>query len=242
MAVERPTESITRISGADLSAKQFFFVKLDSSGHAVVAGDGEAAIGVLQDGLITSGVACNIMTLGITKVSAGGSITAGNNVASDAAGEAVAASGSDAILGVALESASDGDLFSMLLVTRSSSGSNSGMIISIPIKLSKLADGDIVTALVPGISGKITKVQFVVTDPVTTADKLATLNLEIGTTNVTGGVISLTSANCTPLGAVVAGTAVSANNTLAAASELSVEAASVTAFVEGEGVLIITVQ
>jgi hypothetical protein len=69
---------------------------------------------------------------------------------------------------------------------------------------------------------------------------LASLNLEINAVNLTGGVISLTSANCTPLGAVIAGTAITANNTFGATDTISVEASSVTAFVEGEGVLLLT--
>lgn len=116
-----------------------------------------------------------------------------------------------------------------------------GRIISIPITLAQLANGDVLTAWTPGFSGKIVKVEFAVTVPVTTAAKAATLNLEIGTTNLTGGVVSLTSANCTPLGAVIAGTAVTAANSFGPTDTLSVEAASVTTFVEGAGVLLVTV-
>lgn len=115
-------------------------------------------------------------------------------------------------------------------------------VVSIPITLANITGaGDVVTTWTPGFAGRIEALNFVVTTAVTTAAKLATLNAEIGTTNVTGGLVALTSANCTPLGAVVAGTAVTAANSFGAADTVSIEAASVTAFSEGAGVLLITV-
>jgi len=119
---------------------------------------------------------------------------------------------------------------------------NDVVYLNLPIKLAKLANGDVVTEFRPGVAGAIEDVQFIVTDPATTAAKAATLNLEIGTTNLTGGTVALTSANCTPLGAVVAGAAITAGNVLARESKLSVEASSVTAFAEGEGVLVIRIR
>jgi hypothetical protein len=109
--------------------------------------------------------------------------------------------------------------------------------ISIPITLSKLADGDIVTTLTPGFNGRIKGADFIVHDPATTGSKASTLNFEIGTTNLTGGTIALTSANCTPLGKVVAAAAITAGAGFTATDTISVEAASTTSFVEGTGVL-----
>jgi hypothetical protein len=51
---------------------------------------------------------------GVVKVKAGGIITAGNAVASDANGEAIVAASDDMRLGVALETAADGDVISVL--------------------------------------------------------------------------------------------------------------------------------
>lgn len=117
-------------------------------------------------------------------------------------------------------------------------------VLSIPISLAQVASGDVVTNLTVQGHGHITQVAFVVTEAVTTAAKAATLNLEIGNpgTNVTGGVIALTSANATPLGKVIVGTAITANNEVADGDVISVEAASVTAFTEGRGVLLITIE
>jgi hypothetical protein len=116
-------------------------------------------------------------------------------------------------------------------------------VLSFPIDLAQIAGtGDVVTNYPLQGNGRITQVAFVVTVPVTTAAKAATLNLEIGSTNLTGGVVALTSANATPLGKVIVGTAVTANNTFSDGDTLSIESAAVTAFVEGRGVLLVTVE
>lgn len=114
---------------------------------------------------------------------------------------------------------------------------NDIVLIQAPIDLASIAGaGDVMTDIRPGVYGKIEYWEFVVTKPVTTAAKAATLNLEIDTTNVTGGTIALTSAAATPLGKVIAqGSDITGNNTLTPESTLSIEAASVTAFAEGQG-------
>lgn len=99
---------------------------------------------------------------------------------------------------------------------------------------------DVVTSWVPGFRGRILKIDFYVDVPVTTAAKAATLNAEIGTTNLTGGTVGLTSANCTPMGAKVSGAAVTGANVFDEDDAISIEAASVTAFAEGSGTLVIT--
>ena len=121
--------------------------------------------------------------------------------------------------------------------------STSQFIVSIPIKLAKITGaGDVLTGYTPGFAGKILSAAFAVTDPVTTGAKAASLNLEINATDVTGGVIALTSANSTPLGAVVAGSAITAANAFDANDTISIEASAVTAFAEGEGVLLLTIE
>lgn len=115
--------------------------------------------------------------------------------------------------------------------------------LSIPIVLASVAGaGDILTNYLLGFAFKILTVDCRVVTPATTVSRSFAINLEIGTTNLTGGVVSLTTANCTTLGAAIAGTAVTAANTGTAADTLSVEAASVTAFAEGEVVLLVCVQ
>lgn len=110
------------------------------------------------------------------------------------------------------------------------------------IDLTKLANGDVLTTITPGFAGRVLAVDFFVHAAVTTAAKAADINIEIGTTNLTGGVVGLTSDNCTPAGAKVAGSAVTADNTFSASDTISIEAANVTAFVEGSGWLVLTLQ
>ena len=70
----------TMIAGADLSAAQFTFVKMNTTDRTVVAaGNGEAAFGVLQNDPV-SGAAAAVCTHGRTLVEAGGTLTAGDLV------------------------------------------------------------------------------------------------------------------------------------------------------------------
>lgn len=116
-------------------------------------------------------------------------------------------------------------------------------VITLPIQLAAIAgNGDVVTDWTPDFSGSIISSDFQVSTPVTTAAKAATLNIEIDGVDVTGGVIALTSANATPLGKVISGTAITAGNAFEAGETVSIEASGVTAFVEGAGNLILTVR
>lgn len=118
---------------------------------------------------------------------------------------------------------------------------NSRIPFVIPLPpLAGITAADIVTEMYPGIAGVIEYWEFVTTVAVTTAAKAATLNLEIDTTNVTG-TLALTSAGLATKGTVV-GAACTAANTLTKESKLSVEAASVTAFAEGEGYLVVYIR
>jgi hypothetical protein len=101
------------------------------------------------------------------------------------------------------------------------------------IPLADIANGDLLTEWVPGFAGRITDFLAHVQKAATTADKASTLNIEIETTDLTGGVLALTSANCTPRGAQVAASAITANNAFTATQKISVEASSTTAFIEG---------
>jgi len=99
--------------------------------------------------------------------------------------------------------------------------------------LADIADGDLLTAFVPGFAGTLVAFDAWVEKAATTAAKASSLNLEIGATNTTGGVVALTSANCTPKGVKVAGSAITGANAFSATDAISIEAASTTAFVEG---------
>jgi hypothetical protein len=115
--------------------------------------------------------------------------------------------------------------------------------ISIPIDLPSLANGNVCpVAYTPGYAFKILSATFSVTKPVTTAAKASTLTMNIGATPITGFSIALTSANCTPVGNLVASTQITAANTGVTASTVTLVAGSTTAFVEGQGVLLLKIQ
>jgi len=114
------------------------------------------------------------------------------------------------------------------------------LVLPIPA-LSALANAQVLR-LDPGFAGKITAINFRVgASPVTTGAKAATLTAQVAGTPVTGGVVGLTSANCTPAGAQVAGSAVTALNTFTAVQAIEVAVSGVTAFVEGTGYIEFTV-
>lgn len=103
-----------------------------------------------------------------------------------------------------------------------------------------LANGDVLTTWTPGYKFKVLAFDAFCAKPVTTGAKAATLNLEIGTTDLTGGVISLSGTYAQ--GAAQAGTAVTAANTGSNSATISVEASSVTTFVEGAFWLVVKIQ
>lgn len=130
-----------------------------------------------------------------------------------------------------------------LLVNLDIQDGNEVEVLTLPVfAMAGIANGDVVTEIRPGIAGTIEHWEWVQGVPVTTASRAATLNLEIDTTNVTGGTIALTSAACTPLGRVIPGSAITGANVLTRESRLSVEASSVTAFAEGSGYLLIRIR
>jgi hypothetical protein len=116
-------------------------------------------------------------------------------------------------------------------------------VTSLYVDVAKITAADLVTNYVFGFKGRILAVDFVVMSAVTTGSKAATLTTKLvsgsTTTALTGGVLALTSANCTPAGTVVSGTAITALNSFAAGDGLTISASSVTAFVEGAGYLML---
>lgn len=109
-------------------------------------------------------------------------------------------------------------------------------VLNYAIDLASIANGTIL-AFKPGFGGRITRVEFNVAKPVTTGAKLSTLTPNIAGVAVTGGVLSLTSAACTPTGTNVAGSAVTALNQFGAQDTISIVASATTAFSEGTGTL-----
>lgn len=120
MAVMQSRDTRTFIAGEDLSAAQFKFVTLEADGQVDLAdADGERAVGVLLN-QPTAGKAATVAMTGKVLVVAASAITAGDEIAVDAAGEAQelsdSASATAVTLGYALEDAVDGQIFAMELI------------------------------------------------------------------------------------------------------------------------------
>jgi len=109
---------ITLVAGEDLSNKMYYLVKLNSNGNAVLCGNNEIAIGIL-DGKPKTGERSAVNILGTSQVVAGGAIPVGSKVISDANGKAITLSsnaGTYNVIGIALQSAgSDGEIIEILI-------------------------------------------------------------------------------------------------------------------------------
>lgn len=119
---------------------------------------------------------------------------------------------------------------------------NAAETIPFPVDLADVSAADVVSGIRLGIDGYIENIEWIQRTPVTTAAKAATVSLKIGSTAVTGGAVALTSANCTPLGARVAGTQITGANRITKKDALSLVAASVTTFVEGRGTFYVRIR
>jgi len=120
MAYGIPVLDISLEAAADLQENQYHFAVVDADGYAALSGDGEAAIGVLQNkpGEATdeAGEAASVRVYGVSKVYAGEVIVPGNEVASNLNGEAKVAGAGDRVLGVALLGGADEEIISILVV------------------------------------------------------------------------------------------------------------------------------
>jgi len=107
------------VAAADLSAKQFHFVKLASATTVnVCSAITDKPIGILQN-TPTSGQSAEIAIFGISKVVADGTLAAGNIIgtSSDSQADAIT-SGTDTtvfVMGQAIEAAAAGNIVTMFL-------------------------------------------------------------------------------------------------------------------------------
>lgn len=106
MAYEQDVEIRSVNAAADLSTKQFYGVKINSSGLlALCDAAGENVYGVLQNKPDAAGRAASVAVSGITKAIAGGVIAPGATVAVNASGKFVDAS--EAVVDTQAGSATD---------------------------------------------------------------------------------------------------------------------------------------
>lgn len=100
--------------------------------------------------------------------------------------------------------------------------------------LASLANSQVFAIALP-FAFKLNSIGMRIRTAATTAAKLATITGQVNGVAVTGGVISLTSANATPSGTLVAGTSITGANTGTAGQTVGAAISSVTAFIEGDG-------
>lgn len=107
MAYEQPGFSFTLPAGADFSGgAQFRFCDVSALGKAVNPTNNGSVVGVRQTKSQTD-EAATVVHSGISIVEAGGAVNAGDRVATNAVGQAVAAAGAGTVVvGRALETAS----------------------------------------------------------------------------------------------------------------------------------------
>ena len=110
-------------------------------------------------------------------------------------------------------------------------------------QLNTLANAAFISTWIPGFKFRLLEIKFIVDAPATTAGKAATLTTAISGVNTTGGVLSLTSANCTPTGTVVATTApITALNSGSSVDSITITGSGVLTFIQGNGWLVIKIQ
>jgi hypothetical protein len=119
MATESPLihDGAQTTASGDMSAKQFYAVVLTAARVVGLPTSISALMyGVLQN-KPKSGQVCDVALFGITKASAGGTITAGSLVEAQSGGQlfAYTAGASAPTLGYALEAASASQIFTMFL-------------------------------------------------------------------------------------------------------------------------------
>lgn len=88
MAFEIPLFQHSFVAGGDLSAKQYHFVKLNTSGQVVIcAAATDKPVGILQNAPASGGVA-EVMLAGISKVSADADLAIGDQIGTSGDGQA----------------------------------------------------------------------------------------------------------------------------------------------------------
>lgn len=220
----------TEVTSTSLAAYQFYAIKLGSSGWALPTVQGEVVDAILQDDP-ASGIAALAQHGDVCPAIYGGTVTAGDPLTTDSGGKLITASAGEYVIARAIKSGVANDQGTVLITHE---GVIPFQVFTYHFNLADIADGDLVSNETPGPKVKLAKFYARVTKAATTGSKASTLNLEVGTTNVTGGSLALTSANMTPIGNIVSASAITAGNVVAAAGNFSIEAASTTAFAEGE--------
>lgn len=117
MAHETALQSISLAAGADLSALQYTFVSVNSSGLCVAASANALALGVLQNNPL-SGEAATVAIGGETKIKLGATLSPAALVEVGSGGKAAAATGTGSyVMGTLTKGGADTEIGSMVIQT-----------------------------------------------------------------------------------------------------------------------------
>lgn len=121
--------TLSLVAGADLSSScQWRFGKVNSSGKVIrCSSTGEQAVGVICDNPDAADKAVAVQVGGIAKIEAGAAVTAGDKVMTDTVGRAITHTGTNNVLGLALETAGNaGERISVVIGALTSDGQPGG--------------------------------------------------------------------------------------------------------------------
>jgi hypothetical protein len=116
MASSKPILTDAFPVSADLSADQYLFVTLNSSGELELPPNSTTpVIGVLDD-TPRAGSHGTVVILGTAKVAYGASLTVMEELSAATSGKAIAAASGDCVIALALEAGASGEIHKVLLV------------------------------------------------------------------------------------------------------------------------------
>ena len=88
MAYEGSQTTITLPASADLSASQYCFVAVNTSGQVELAGSAANAVGILQNAPDASGKAATVLIMGVSKINCDAALDENNLIGPSADGQA----------------------------------------------------------------------------------------------------------------------------------------------------------
>ena len=118
MAYSESTTMISLPASADLSASQYCFVSINTSGQVELSGAAGNAAGILQNKPEAAGRAAEVLIAGVSKLvcaGAGSGTRAGYNLASAASGQGAEATTGDFRLGLIIETATNANEIATVL-------------------------------------------------------------------------------------------------------------------------------
>lgn len=115
MAKDEAVQLVTLPANADLSAKQYFAVAINSNGRVALAGDGALITGILYNKPDAQDKEAAVAISGRVKTEFGATVAAGDEVAVDSAGKIVPSATGDHTIGVAIEGGASGEIGSVLI-------------------------------------------------------------------------------------------------------------------------------